>query len=445
MLKIHMILTVNPECDIMKIASVLITYIILMQVSFTPALSQQPYSDDHGEVREMVLDHSVKTVQLYREGWPLSYPVVKLSGDVPLVLEFDDLSEDQPRFMYRMLHCNADWTPSDLSEQEYLEGYPENEIRKSTPSFNTYTTYLHYELQIPNEDIRFMLSGNYLLLVYRDGNPDDVVFTRRFMVTEAKVNIEASAHIPVLNQYKGCCQEVDFTVNHSGVTIDDPFSETMALVYQNGLWDLRLDALQPYMVNPGQLVYDYQEENIFPGGNEFRFFDTKNTRTPTYYVERIDFVAPFFHFRLKPDTPRSPQTYFSQEDINGRFAIEAEGSHNPGVDADYVFVHFRLDMPLPLDGTVYLAGGLTNWQFDELSRMEYKPEEQAYMLSLLLKQGVYNYRYLFLPSFDEQFVVPEIEGSHSETGNEYLILFYHRPPGTRYDRLLGHQIVHSNQ
>ncbi len=65
------------------------------------------------------------------------------------------------------------------------------------------------------------------------------------------------------------------------------------------------------------------------------------------------------------------------------------------------------------------------------------------MKSLLLKQGVYNYRYLFLPAFNEQFDMAEIEGSHSETGNEYLILFYHRPPGTRYDRLLGHQIVHS--
>jgi hypothetical protein len=100
-------------------------------------------------------------------------------------------------------------------------------------------------------------------------------------------------------------------------------------------------------------------------------------------------------------------------------------------------------MPLPLDGQVFLAGALTNWQFDELSLMEYNAEEGAYLKSLLLKQGVYNYRYLFLPAFTEQFVLDEIEGSHDETGNEYLILFYHRPPGTRYDRLVGHQVVHS--
>jgi hypothetical protein len=429
----------------MKIAPVLITYILLMQVSFAPVICQEPYSDQSGKVHEMVLDHSVKSVLLYREGWPASYPLVRLSEDVPLVLEFDDLSKNQPAFMYTLIHCNADWTPSDLAVQEYLEGYPENEIRNGAPSFNTYYNYLHYRMQLPNEDIRIMLSGNYLLLVYRDGDPGDVMFTKRFMVTEGRVHIEATAHIPVLNQYKGCCQEVDFTVNHNGITIDDPFSETRASVYQNGLWDLGIGALPPFRINPGQLIFDYQEENIFPGGNEFRFFDTKNTKTPTYYVQRIDFVDPYFHFELKPDRPQSPYNYFSQEDINGRYAIEAEGSRDPGVDADYVFVHFTLEMPLPLNGSVFIAGALTNWQFDELSRMEYNAREQAYMKTLLLKQGVYNYRYLFLPASSGQFDMTEIEGSHSETENEYLILFYHRPHGTRYDRLLGHQVVHSNQ
>jgi hypothetical protein len=222
----------------MKIASVLITYIVLMQVSFSPALGQYSYEDPRGSLREMVLDHSVKTVRLYRQGWPLSYPVIKLSGDVPLVLEFDDLSSEQPVFMYKVIHCNADWTPSDVSEMEYLEGYPENEIRHSTPSFNTYYNYLHYQLEIPNENTRLMLSGNYVLVVYRDGNQEEVVFTKRFMVTESAVHIEASAHIPVLNHYKACCQEVDFTVRHSGITIDDPYSERVPMFFRTdfGTW-----------------------------------------------------------------------------------------------------------------------------------------------------------------------------------------------------------------
>jgi hypothetical protein len=422
----------------------IVTYFILIQVSIHPVFSQS-YQDQLGRMREVVLDPNVKTIQLYREGWPLSYPVIKISGDVPLVLEFDDLSGEQPTYYYKVFHCNADWRLSDLTEMEYLEGYPENEIPGGVPSFSTYFNYMHYTLTLPNENIRLLESGNYLLLVYRNNDPDQVVFTKRLMVTEGRVNIEASANIPVLNHYKGCCQEVDFIVQHSGVVIDDPFSETNAVIYQNGLWDLGIEGLQPFMVNGDELIFDYQEENIFPGGNEFRFFDTKNTRIPTYYVQRIDYIEPYFHFELKPDKPNPPHLYFSNEDINGRYAIEAENSRDPGVDADYVFVHFRLEMPLPLDGEVYIAGALTNWQFNDLNKMDYVAQEGAYLKTLLLKQGVYNYRYLFLPSGSDRFDPDEIEGSHFETENEYLILFYHRPPGARFDRLLGHQVIHSLQ
>jgi hypothetical protein len=418
---------------------------ILMQVNFNPVSGQWSFADSEGRLREIVTDPHVKTIQLYREGWPLSYPVVRLQEDVPLVLEFDDLSKEQPTFHYKVIHCNADWTPSELTEQEYMEGYAENEITGGIPSFNTYYNYLHYRLLLPNENTRLMVSGNYLLVVYQEWDPDQVVFTKRFMVTEGRVNIDAIADIPVLNPYKGCCQEIDFTVQHAGVRIDDPFMETRAMIYQNGLWDLGIGSLMPYRVNQSELVYDYQEENVFPGGNEFRFFDTKNTRIPTYYVQRIEYLDPYFHFELKPDQPNPPHNYFSKEDINGRYAIESEGGHDPDVDADYVFVHFRLEIPFPMDGTVYITGALTHWQFNEWNKMEYNEEEGAYIKTLLLKQGVYNYRYLFLPAQSDQFDMDEIEGSHFETENEYLILFYHRPPGSRYDRLLGHQVIHSNQ
>jgi len=371
-----------------------------------------------------------------------------------IAIQVDNWNEERKAGLVELslleeLKADLEYSKKELQQvsdtnKEYLEGYPENEIPGGVPSFSTYFNYMHYTLTLPNENIRLLESGNYLLLVYRNNDPNQVVFTRRLMVTEGRVNIEASANIPVLNHYKGCCQEVDFIVRHPGVVIDDPFSETRAIIYQNGLWDMGIEGLQPFMVNGDELIFDYQEENIFPGGNEFRFFDTKNTRIPTYYVQRIDYIEPYFHFELKQDKPNPPHLYFSNEDINGRYAIEAENSRDPGVDADYVFVHFRLEMPLPLDGDVYIAGALTNWQFNDLNKMDYVAQEGAYLKTLLLKQGVYNYRYLFLPSGSDRFDPDEIEGSHFETENEYLILFYHRPPGSRFDRLLGHQVIHSN-
>ena len=168
----------------------------MFQIILLPVQGQATFEDENGVLREMVLSAEYKTIQLYREGWTESYPCNKLQGDVPLVLEFDDLSRNQPTLLYKVIHCNADWTRSDISEQEYLEGYSENEIPGGSPSFNTYTNYIHHRLSIPNENTRLLLSGNYLLVVYREWDPEDVVFTKRFMVTEGQVNIEAKAGYP---------------------------------------------------------------------------------------------------------------------------------------------------------------------------------------------------------------------------------------------------------
>ena len=421
------------------------TYCILMHILLLSAGAQYACEDEKGIMREMVMEENIRTIQIYREGWEESYPIMRLEGDVPLLVEFDDLGEDGERLYYRMVLCNADWTVSELSEMEYLDGYEENEIPGGTPSFNTYTSFMHYRLELPNQDVSPRVSGNYMLLVYRDMNPDDLVFSRRFMLTEAAVNIQARATRPLLQTYQGCCQEVNFTISHQGININDPWNECTSMILQNGVWDLALGPLQPYRINPGELVFESNEEYIFQGGNEFRFFDTKNTHTPTYYVKRIEFLHPFHHFELRNDEANPSHVYLSKEDINGRYHIQAEGVHDQALESDYVVVHFQLDMPLPLKGEVYVAGAMTNWRFTEENRMKYDPAQGAYRQSLLLKQGVYNYRYLFLPEGSKQFSLDEIEASFYETENEYLILFYRRAPGERYDRLLGHQIAHSNR
>jgi hypothetical protein len=265
------------------------------------------------------------------------------------------------------------------------------------------------------------------------------------MITEGIVSIEGRAQVPDLSMYTGCCQQVNFEVIHSNFPIMDPYSETNVFIYQNGIWDLNIKELKPSRVAAGLLIYERQQEAIFLGGNEFRLFDTKNTRIPTYYIQSIDYISPYFHFTLKPDEAKSAHLYFSRDDINGRFFIESEDGSDPAVDADYVFVHFQLNMPFPMNkGSVYIAGALTDWQFTDENKMKYNTEIGAYRQTLLLKQGVYNYRYVFIPDNNSSVDISAIEGSHFETGNEYLILFYYRGPGERYDRLIGHQVLRSN-
>jgi hypothetical protein len=417
-------------------------YLLLTVTEPSILVAQTPEGvfDDRGVAREMVLDERIKTIQLYREGWINSYPVMLLNDAVPLVLEFDELINAESDFTYYIYHCDADWSRSALYEQEYMEGLFGQRIMDAEPSFNTYFSYYHYTLKLPNDEVSLTRSGNYILAVYRY---DELVFTRRFLVSEAAVSILARAGRPVLSAYRENSHEVDITVEHPGYRIDDPYRETTLSVYQNGIWDYEITGLQPLFVNPGELVYDYQEENIFPAGNEFRMFNTRSTQVREYHIERIGYLD-YFHFHLKPDAANPAHLYFDRDDMNGRSYIEAARTRDPAVEADYVYVHFTLQMPLPLyNGDVYIAGECTNWQFTEMNRMEYDDESQAYLGTLLLKQGIHNYRYIFLPDNRNTFDISEIEGSHYQTKNEYLILFYHRPQGERYDRLIGHQVIHS--
>lgn len=423
-----------------------LTKILFIAMLSAPGLfAQAPEAvfDENGVARELVLDEQIRTIQMYREGWINSYPILTKQEQVPLVLEFDELSDNTSVFSYMVLHCDADWRRSELTEQAYIQGYLENQINDVEGSFNTYTNYHHYRLELPNDNIRFTESGNYLLVVYRDYDPTQVVLTRRFLVSEALVTIKADAHRPVLSIYRDNSHEIDVTVLHPGLRIFDPFRETTLSIYQNGIWNYGITGLQPLFVNPGELVYDYQEENVFPAGNEFRRFNTRNTQVREYHIAAIDYLD-YFHFHLKTDKPNPAHLYFDRDDLNGEFFIEAANVREPSVEADYVFVHFTLEMPFPLaDGDVYIAGATTNWQFTGMNRMEYDTDVSAYRATLFLKQGIHNYRYVFVPHDRNVVDIAEIEGSHYQTKNEYLILFYHRGQGDRYDRLVGHQVVQS--
>ena len=69
--------------------------------------------------------------------------------------------------------------------------------------------------------------------------------------------------------------------------------------------------------------------------------------------------------------------------------------------------------------------------------MVFNPIQQQYECTMLLKQGWYNYEYVFLRNGDQEGVASKFEGSHYETDNDYLALVYYRNPRDRYDRVIG--------
>jgi len=420
------------------------TLIIIIFIYF-PFRLLQGISEDTYSYTDNIFDTRIKTVQLYREGWNLSYPLLSLNSSEKLVLHFDLLDNQAETYYYTFIHCTKDWEKSDIFFNDYLEGFPDNEVEDYKPSFNTTVDYIHYRLSFPNERIKITLSGNYILLVYPYGNPDRPALTRRFIITEDAAKIDLSVHRPMMTSDNNTGQQVDFTVNFAGLNLIDPNRNVYSFLLQNGRWNNAKKNLLPDFYSTNELKYSsLSDKNTFNGGNEFRYFDIKSIRYLSEFINRIDFRPPNYHVLLKPSDNREFKPYFYTRDLNGRYYIAFQEGRDPGTDADYVYVYFTLPSKYELaGGKMYVSGGLTDWSFNQNNLMTYNPEQQQYECTILLKQGWYNYEYVFLKDSDQDGIASNFEGSHYETENDYLAIVYYRNPRDRYDRVIGTAITNT--
>ena len=398
-----------------------------------------------GEYISQVFDTRIKTVQLYKEGWNLSYPVIKLGSDEKLVLHFDLLGDRSEAYDYTFIHCDKDWNRSDIFPNDYIEGFQENRIEEFKSSFNTTISYIHYKLLFPNDRIILTLSGNYVIKVYPVGESDKPVLTWRFMITEDIAKTEIVTHRPLMTSDNNAGQQVDFTINPGSNDITDPYGNIYSFVLQNGRWDRAKKNLKADFTGNNELKFNsLSDKNIFNGGNEFRYFDIKSIRYQSEYVRMITFMPPGYHVYLFPSDNREFKPYFYWQDFNGKYYIAVQEGRDPDTDADYVNVYFTLPSKYMIaGGKMYVSGGLTNWSFNNDNRMIFNPEKGQYECTLLLKQGWYNYEYVFLKDSEKEPSTVLFEGSHFETENDYLILVYYRNPRDRYDRIIGTKIANT--
>jgi len=397
--------------------------------------------------QEEIFDSRIRTLQLFREGWNLSYPIIKLNSNDKLVLNFDLLDDDPETYYYSFIHCSRDWKESGVFNSDFMEGFPENPIEDYRPSFNTKVNYYHYRLSFPNERASLKLSGNYIIKVYPAGEPDKPVFIKRFMVSEEAARIEASAHRPQLTESYNTGQQVDFKVNYSGLNVNDPYRDLSCNILQNGQWmNAKID-IKPDFVGNNELVYNsLSAKNIFPGGNEFRYFDIKSIRYQSEFIRKIDFVGSRYQVFLFPSENREFKPYFFWQDFNGKYYVAVQEGRNMDTDADYLYVYFTLPSKYEVKGgSMYVSGAFNNWSFNKENVMVYDPNSSQYQATLLLKQGWYNYQYIFVKDGENNFDPSFFEGNHYETENDYLILVYYRNPRERYDRLAGSVITNSNR
>ncbi len=387
------------------------------------------------QAADVVIHPDVRTVGFHTVGSPLDQPLIAMGSADRLLLTFDLLADQPLPLRYSIRHCSADWRPDSLEAFDFMSGFPEADLDAYEFSFTTLRPYVHYSQRIPEPYAEFTHSGNYLLTVFLDGNPDSILFTRRFCVAEQAVGLGALIDRPFDGADIDARQEVDALVDPRGLQLNPIY---LTLTAQQNRRTDNLATLQFSGYDRGRLAFRHRPCNIFPAGNIFRFFDAANIRTPIYNIARIEHLGGDIFAILRPEEDRSRSVFIHETALNGGMKVNAFDRANPTLEAEYLWVNFSLPMQQPfLDGSVHIVGDLTDWRLDSLSRMEYNPAYRAYTKRLLLKQGYYSYQLLFLPAGAAQGQTTRLEGDHRQAPNRYTLRLYQRTPSDRADRLLA--------
>lgn len=388
-------------------------------------------------------DVNVKTVRLYKMNWEQGDPVIALGSGEQLEMHWDVLNAPITNFQYRIIHCNKDWKMSNLNEMEYLDGFNDNYVNYYENSFNTFQNFTHYAVAFPNDQIDFKKSGNYAVIIYPEGYENDPIITRRFYVTEGGFTLEPDIHYPSDVEERYYKQEVDYNIYFNSQEITNPYDNVHVFISQNHREDNLCTGIEPNFVKENQLVYNYEKCNVFEGGNEFRHLDLTTHLSKTAHVREYDLRGDTIHAILLNDMRRQFKQYVQYNDIDGRYIIKTLNGSDYHLESQYVLVHFYLPYDKPLsDGDLYVFGEMSDWKIKDDFRMYYNSESKTYYANIWLKQGYYNYNYLFVPHYGET-NLETVEGSHFDTENEYIFRVYYSDPQNFYDRLMLYEVVRS--
>ncbi|MCD0489117.1 DUF5103 domain-containing protein [Pedobacter sp. MC2016-14] len=415
----------------MKTAGLLFL-LTLLSLAFNKATAQQGFVYDN-----QIYLAQIQTVQCYNSQKEQSMPVITLKSAEQIKFSFDDLNGGSKNYWYTVEHCTSDWKSSRLSPLDYLEGMTDDRIVDYQYSSNTLQKYTHYALSLPNDQLKIKISGNYLLKVYLDGNLKKPVVSQRFYVVENTVTI--GAEVVPSNQVpdRNLNQKINFSIFHPN-PIQNPYTDIKAIVMQNGIPQTAITNTRPSFIKPGTLVYNDLNTNDFRAGNQFRKFDTRSFRYKAQNVQNI-IMDSTVNVILFNDISGNSGKYTSQFDENGNFFIRNQDGRDNDTESDYAHVLFTLGANAPgADGDVYVVGRFNNYNLTESNKLNWQPSKKRFYGNLLLKQGVYDYKYVWRDNKTGKIDDTALEGSFFETENAYQIFVYFRKPGSRWDELIGY-------
>jgi len=394
--------------------------------------------EDYGDIvyEDFVYYDHIKSITFTHGNLDATIPIIDLNRSGSLSLSFDDLEGSDKLYTYRLVHCDRFWNPSELDEFDYIDGFNGEEIEDYSYSSGTVHDYTNYRLELPNDDITWIISGNYLLIIYEGDNETGVpVITRRFMVNESLASTGIVIKSPLQVTNLRTHQKLDISLIPTDIRLKNPLLELEAVVLQNGRWDNAIYNINPQFQAGNTIQWDRTSEICMPALKEFRTFDFRSLKYTANFVHSIDLEDDETNVLLDLSTPRVGINFNSRVDLNGNFILDNEDRPKPEISSEYANVIFTLQVSYPYDEDVYVIGKFSDWKAKSQYKMVYDSERQLYYLDALFKQGYYNYMYA---TVDKSVIDSgKIEGNWYETENSYTVLVYLSEYGSLYDRLIS--------
>ena len=357
-------------------------------------------------------------------------------------IQFDDLYGNEANYYYEIVHCNYDWKHSDLSKNEYLQGFDGIRIQEYTNSLNALQLYSHYKIGFPNKNTRLLVSGNYMIKILNEDR--EVVFSRKFMIYEDLVSVPMQIkRARTLNEinYK---QNLDFSIKSPNLLFQSPLQNVKVLLMQNGKLNEAITNIKPMYTIGNDLIYKYDSETQFWGGNEFLYFENKVIRAATNYIARVDANNGVYNTHLYTDNARTNKSYTYNPDANGNFVPLNANASNNAIEADYSWVFFTLSAPSFYEKkNIYINGMFNNYSISDEFKMDYNQEKGIYEKAIMIKQGFTNYQYVVADQNKKIDYENAIDGNFWQTENNYFAIIYYRENNQRYDRIIGKGVANS--
>lgn len=376
---------------------------------------------------------------------PERLALIDQSADERLIITFDVFGLSALDLVYSLEHCDAEGHSSGLLPGEAIEGLREQELAPPIVLHASPLPYQHYTLELPNDQLSFLISGRYRLSVYSRWAVDKPLLELPVFFSDGVIAVEGdllSMFEATANQEKQQLRLQLSELDHIRTGVNDQVQVKVVVLQDASLTIPSVMLSTPTRQEGDRYVYDWNKAPTFWAGNEYLHLEHSSNEGRSFGVYNSTVQNGCTYLQVTPYAPGVIPQYHSISDQDGRQLIRS--SSRVHAEGEYHLVEFSLVMPERSPGRVILEGEAFDHIPIEKRSMTYDNTRACYRLTLPLKAGYQDYRYVFLPEVPADYAhIKPLDGSYYETGHSYTVLVYCRKFGERSEQLVGHGTIYT--